>query len=247
MASLTRDDVLKNSSHLETFFHRDRTGLDCDPDLPMAAPAEMRAGLGEWALAKPPKKLWIHGPPIVTDDLDNPISAFAAQIASLIRTQTRYPLIAYFCELRRGEKLRASNGSMEMQGFLSLAYSLLRQMAELFLPIIETDIDLSEERFRDLDGTPSSWNDFVHVFRDFEKLIPDHVYCVVDGIHWIDDRNTEQYLTELVRMLRESGKFKVLFTTSGRAATLLEEIEVEETIFLEKSDTVREREALELI
>jgi len=112
---------------------------------------------------------------------------------------------------------------------IALLYSLLRQMIELLLPRFETTTDLSEQRFRGLDGSMDSWQDALSVFQDLLSLMPSTVFCVVDGIHWLDDRSTDTPLRELIDALR-ADKLRLLLTTSGRSGCLLEGLASAETL-----------------
>ena len=102
-------------------------------------------------------------------------------------------------------------------------------MVELLLVRFEAEVDLSEERFRLLDGTVESWGESMAMIKELIPLIPDQVFCVIDGLHWIDDRSTKRCLKELIHALG-GIKFKTLFVTTGRSPCLREEIPVSETL-----------------
>jgi hypothetical protein len=108
-------------------------------------------------------------------------------------------------------------------------------MVELLLPVFETDVDLSRQRFSRLDGSTPSWPEALGLFTELVALMPDKVFCVVDGAHWLDERSTEILLADLVQTLRESG-FKVLVTTSGRSPSLRQAVADEEALALELFD-----------
>lgn len=255
----TAEDVSLNSAHLEDFFHRDRVRLPSADDYLSAgmstAPTEVIQRLAEWTMSTPDSAggggnnsstasniLWIDGPPLVADDLDNEISLLSATVVSMA-DRSSVPVMSYFCELRRREALRPGVRSMEMQGFLAMVYSLLRQMVETLMPVIEVDpadgeeVDFSAERFARLDGTIETWDQVVDLFKDVVPLCPGRVFVVIDGLHWVDGRDTEAYIEQLVGLLRENGKrFKVLFTTSGRVPTLRKVIKPEEALLVEAVD-----------
>lgn len=66
------------------------------------------------------------------------------------------------------------------------------------------------------------------IFRELAKLMPEKVFCVVDGLHWFDDGSVELYLEELIWVLRECKCIKVLWTTTGRSASLSDHISISE-------------------
>jgi hypothetical protein len=224
------EDISINSAHLEDFFHRDRVRLPIDHSSPLMVPPELLQRLTDWTASPTPRILWIDGPTTDADDLENPVSMVAAKFVNLA-SQSHVPVLSYFCELRRGESLRPGN-SPEVQGVMALASALLRQMIELLLPRFEAEVDFSEARFRLLDGTVRSWDESMMVIQSMVELLPDKVFCIIDGLHWLDDRNTEKYLKDLIHTLR-GGKFKTLFTTTGRAPCLREEISVSEALHME--------------
>ncbi|KID95840.1 hypothetical protein MAJ_08236, partial [Metarhizium majus ARSEF 297] len=225
----TLEEVAINSAHLEDFFHRDRVRLDLSTTATMTA--ETRQQLIEWAASPSPRLLWIEGPHIEADDMENMVTALAHNFID-VASQSPFPILSYFCELRRGEPLRPGH-SRETQGAIAVASALLRQMIKLLLPRFEAEADLSEARFRLLDGTVGSWNESMAVIRTLTELLPDGVFCVIDGLHWLDDTSTEKYLKELIHFLRGS-KLKVLLTTSGRSACLREELSVSDTFVLDE-------------
>lgn len=90
---------------------------------------------------------------------------------------------------------------------------------ELLLPHFETSLNLSEVRLSLVNGTLESLPETLRLLGDVLKILDMQLLCVVDGLHWLDDRSTNTVLSELVETLRKSST-KVLFTTTGRSACL---------------------------
>lgn len=229
----TAEDVSLNSAHLEDYFHRDRVRLPHDHFSPHSFPIRVLQRLSDWTAGTAPSIFWIDGPPLDADDFDNSVTLLAATFISMA-AQSGLPVLSYFCELRRGEQTRESE-TPESQATISLVYALMRQMVELLLPVFETDVDLSQQRFSRLDGSSHSWPEALQLFTDLVALMPDKVFCVIDGVHWLDERRNEGLLADLVQTLRESG-FKVLITTSGRSPSLRQAVADEEALALEMFD-----------
>lgn len=225
----TAEQVSINSAHLEDFFHRDRVRLPYDLSAAVMVPAETLRQLTDWTASPSPRLLWIDGPPTEADDMENMVTTIAAKFVDLA-SQCRIPIMSYFCELRRGELLRPGH-SRETQGAIAVASALIRQIIELLLPRFEAEVDFSEARFHLLGGTVGSWDESMAVIRALTELLPEKVFCVIDGLHWLDDTSTERNLKELIHLLRGS-KLKTLFTTTGRAPCLREELSVSETLVL---------------
>lgn len=229
----TVEDVSLNSAHLEDYFHRDRVRLPHGHFSPHSFPIRVLQRLSDWTAGTAPSIFWIDGPPLQADDLDNSVTLLAATFINMA-AQSSLPILSYFCQLRRGEQTRKSE-TPESQATISLVYALIRQMIELLLPVFETDVDLSQQRFSRLDGSSHSWPEALKLFTELVGLMPDKVFCVIDGVHWLDDRRNEGLIADLVRTLRESG-FRVLITTSGRSPCLRQAVADEEALALELFD-----------
>lgn len=233
----TADEIALYSAHLESYFHRDRIRLPYDTSVSIPISQHVLSRIADWTeqLTEESTFMWVDGPPTMADDLANPITMIAAQFVELAST-SKVPVVSYFCELRRGETLRGDNSSLEVQSIIGLLYSILRQMVELLLPLFRTNQDLSQERFRLLAGTTESWDDALQVFRDLVELMPDKVFCVIDGLHWIDDNTSKRLLEDIVGVLR-NGRFKTLFTTSGRAPSLKDKLKAAENCVIQRMST----------
>lgn len=185
-------------------------------------PPESFREISDWARTPAPNLLWLEGPPVEGDDVENTVTMMAATVIALAE-KTKLPVISYFCELRRGEKLRDGNDTMEAQAMLSLIYALIRQLIELLPPLLDTSIDLSERRFKALDGSLGTWSQATSILADLGGLMPGPVLCIIDGLHWLTDRGTDNYLSDLLKILR-GDKWKVLLFTTGRSVVLQDEL-----------------------
>ncbi|KAJ3576728.1 hypothetical protein NPX13_g3610 [Xylaria arbuscula] len=230
----TSEEVLLSSKHLEDFFHRDRIRLDDDRIGPVGISSGVVRRVSEWMKSATSHFLWLEGPRIVADDASNPVTVLADRIIHLAE-ENGIPAISYRCELRREESLRPGNQSREAQAMISLICALIRQMIELLLPEFQAKANLSAGRFNDLDGCILSWSESVRLFRDLLPLMPDTLLCVIDGLHWLDERSVTGYLEELLKAMRGS-KMRVLFTTTGRSACLRQQLLADETYCVESQD-----------
>lgn len=240
------EDIAVNSRGLEDFFSRGRVRLSSDRFRPVMVSPEALFRLSSWSSAStssPSGVLWLEGPPIEADDFENPLTSVAAKFIDLA-DRSGVPVISYFCQLSRHERLRRGNKTREVQVLVATLYALLRQMVELLLPQFEADVDLSKSRFQCLDGTVDSWDDALAVFRDLLGLMVDGgVLCVLDGLHWLDDRSTDTYLEKLIDALR-GDRLRVLFTTTGRSACLRRTISTANT-FVESLQSKGKTESLD--
>ncbi|KAF2104705.1 hypothetical protein NA57DRAFT_70913 [Rhizodiscina lignyota] len=236
VAQWEADDVQLNSKDLERFFHRDRLRPANFRSGPVMVNEEILGRLSTWTESKDSRFLWLEGTQNRVEDQLSVTASTAAKFVELADL-SRVPVISYFCELRRGDKIRSGNTG-ESQAMVSLVYALLRQLIELLLPHFDADIDLSETRFERLDGSLNTWPDAISIFGDLLSLAPEIVCCVVDGLDYLDDRSTDSYLKEFLQLLR-TDKLKVLFTTVGRSKGLREELSRSEIVQLGKMDLGR--------
>ncbi|KAI1383575.1 uncharacterized protein F4822DRAFT_81891 [Hypoxylon trugodes] len=228
------EEIILNSKHLEDFFHRDRVRVGGDYFNPTKINPESLRRLSEWMKDKSSHLLWLEGPPIEADDIDNPITMLANKVMDLSE-QSNIPVLSYCCEIRRGERLRPGNDTREAQSCVSLLCALLRQMIELLLPKFDSATDFSSSRLRSIDGSILCWSQMLNLFRDLLALMPGTILCVIDGFQWLGDRDTEPYLEELIQTIRGS-QLQCLFTTTGRSACLRRELESTETMAIEMTD-----------
>ncbi|KAI1321382.1 hypothetical protein F5Y16DRAFT_413764 [Xylariaceae sp. FL0255] len=228
------DSIALSSRHLEDFFHRDRVRMFDDRVRPTRATPVIMKRLSEWMGQDTTKILWIEGPSLSATDGANPISVLSTKVVELAE-QAGISTMSYCCELRRGEDLRPGNSSREAQASVAMMCALIRQMIELLEDRIETAIDLSETRFQLLDGCSQSWPEMMRMFCDLLSLIPEPIFCVVEGLHWLDDRSTLGCLEEFVRAVKAT-KMRGLFTTTGRSACLRKQVHSQDTLIIRPAD-----------
>ncbi|KLU88126.1 hypothetical protein MAPG_07113, partial [Magnaporthiopsis poae ATCC 64411] len=220
-AAWTRDDVIDRSKDYENYFDRNRVRLPGDPFSPAMVDAESLERLREWAASEEPGPLWLEGPYVAAEDLDNPLSMLAARMVDLA-DKNKVPVLSYFCQLSR-ESLAEDddpNETPEVQATLALTYALIRQLVEL-LPVKfdgeqHKSPDVSETRLALLDGSTRTWKAALSLMSDLLTLMPRTVFCMVDGLHWLDGWSAERYVMGLLRTLGgKSSRLKVLYTTTG--------------------------------
>uniref|UniRef100_L7JF66 Uncharacterized protein n=1 Tax=Pyricularia oryzae (strain P131) TaxID=1143193 RepID=L7JF66_PYRO1 len=227
MTTCTRDAVALHTAVYEDYFDRTRVRLPGDlSNSPVTVQASTLAALSAWTASRERGPLWLAGRPFVeARDLANPLTRLAAAFVDLA-DRSAIPTASYFCELRRDGRGRLS---AEVRGALALAYALIRQMVELLLVEFETAVDMSAGRLARLDGTTGTWQEVVVLMGDLLGLMPATFFCVVDGLQWLDGRDSERYLADVVGVLRRRG-VKVLYTTTGRSGVLVNALEAGEAV-----------------
>lgn len=238
---LTKVGLQSVSKDLQDFFGNDQQVLDLDPDVRLLADADTVFALAEW-----------------TKSVKSQVIAVACRLTpchtSLISTcyvslarQNKIPIISHFCSLPpRGE------GATAGKGLVALAYSLARQLIELLPPVLDCDstCDLSPDRFRKFDGTLASWKEVLSVIDTLLYFAPPVLFCVIDGLHLLEDSSTQSHITSLVHTLVTHTKrwvsataktpnmnpqkllLKVIFTTAGPPRSLLSEMATDQLIYV---------------
>ncbi|KAK7994264.1 hypothetical protein PG991_015852 [Apiospora marii] len=215
------EDVLFYSRHFEDFFERERVRLPGLELRPVMQTEQVIRRLSNWTQDEP-GILWLEGPASPLRDQYNPLATIAARVIDLA-DQGNVPVISYFCNLPTRDKLLQGNTCREAQASAALITALTRQALELLLPEFETNLDLSEARLSLVDGTLESAPETLQLLGDVLNILDMQLLCIIDGLHWLDDRSTNTILSELVKTLRNS-RTKVLFTTTGRTACLQKDV-----------------------
>jgi len=129
--------------------------------------------------------------------------------------------------------------TLQEQGLIALTYSVIRQLIDWLPPVVDSDavLDLSAERFRQLDGTLTSWKAALSLVDTLLQSAPPLLVFIIDGLDTIHDTSTDGAIRELVRVLLTHTRrqpqgglngqgptllLKVLFTVIGRPSALVE-------------------------
>lgn len=89
----TSESIILSSKHLEDFFYRDRVRLEDDRLGPTAASADAVRRLSEWMKDPASHFLWLEGPQIDADDINNPMTVLANRVIQLAE-EAKVPTIS---------------------------------------------------------------------------------------------------------------------------------------------------------
>ncbi|OQE06093.1 hypothetical protein PENVUL_c020G01468 [Penicillium vulpinum] len=230
---LGRLEIQSSSKHLQDFFDSDDQICDYEPEVKVVAEGSIVASLQQWATSSRSQALAVGGTQ-PTASLD-PVALISACYASFAR-QARLPVVSHFCALPEQE---AKGLSLQEQGLIALTYSIIRQLIDWLPPVVDSDavLDLSAERFRQLDGTLTSWKAALSLVDTLLQSAPPLLVFIIDGLDAIHNTSTDGAIRELVRVLLTHTRrqpqgglngqgptllMKVLFTVTGRPSALLE-------------------------
>jgi len=215
----TTELIGHNSQTLEIYFNKDRLCLKCSS--PPSVGLQTLIWLQEWIQVDSSSGLWwLRGPPGMSRDVDNQTTQISAKLVELAALENVH-MISYFCP-------RVSpGGTGNMQALTSLLYALLRQII-ILVPLqlhLANNIDFSEHRFQQLDGTAERWIPAISILRDLMALIPqtEKTYCILDGFNWVDKVENRELVEELLKIFQEA-RLNVLFATTGRSECLVRTI-----------------------
>ncbi|KAJ5194058.1 hypothetical protein N7472_006524 [Penicillium cf. griseofulvum] len=244
---LARLEIQSSSKHLQDFFDSDDQICDYEPDVKVVAEGNIVASLQQWATSSRSQALAVGGTQ-PTGSL-HPVALISACYASFAR-QARLPVVSHFCALPTQE---AKALNLQEQGLIALTYSIIRQLIDWLPPVVDSDavLDLSAERFRQLDGTLTSWKAALSLVDTLLQSAPPLLVFIIDGLDAIHNSSTDGAIRDLVRVLLTHTRrqpqgglngqgptllMKVLFTVTGRPSALLETIS-EHTLILTESRT----------
>ncbi|EPS28774.1 hypothetical protein PDE_03720 [Penicillium oxalicum 114-2] len=234
---LARLELQNASKHLEAVFDSDDQVPDIDPAAQILVESKVVETLQNWVTTPRSQALALGGsPPNLAGPMSNPVALISACYASSAR-HTRLPVISHFCSLPAQEK---EGLTLHQQGLVALTYSLVRQLVNCLPTVVDSDslLDVSAERFRQLDGTLHSWKAALSLVDTLLHFVPPLLVCVIDAIDMIHDASTDVAIRELIRvLLTHTGHrtqpansecssptflFKILFTVTGRPSALEE-------------------------
>jgi hypothetical protein len=224
------DEVIANSRYLEDFFSRDRILLPSAAVNPATVNKQTLVRLLRWSQASSPSQtLWIRGPYTPTRDSKNHMTRIGLKLVSLAhKHRHNVPMISFFCQLNSAKNLQL-NETAEMKALTAVLYALIRQILEILPLPLENDIDLTESRFQHLNGTRGVWKDALMILEDLVGCITQPVFCILDGLQWLEHTSTQKHLRNLLEVLRRNY-LHVLYITTGSSTSLEDNISRDETL-----------------
>ncbi|KAJ5143688.1 uncharacterized protein N7515_002475 [Penicillium bovifimosum] len=245
---LARLEIQSSSRHLQDFFDSDDQICEYEPEAKVVTESSIVSSLQQWATSPRSQALAVGG--FQPADSPNPVALISACYASFAR-QARLPVVSHFCVLP-SQDVKGLN--RHERGLIALTYSLIRQLIDWLPPVVDSDavLDLSAERFRQLDGTLTSWKAALSLIDTLLQSAPPLLVFIIDGIDAIDHQSTDGAIRELVRVLLTHTRrqpqgglngqgptllLKVLFTVAGRPSALVETMAEHQHILSDSNQT----------
>lgn len=191
-----------------------------DPPSPAAGARQITGQivtrLQTWISMPTSQTLCIISPPFSSNRLEATIAAH--HVISVVQS-THTPYLAVV--IRRLEPssdvLDKTSQSMETARLVLLLYTLIRQLTLLVPKSLEETSSITA-LLESLDGTTQSIPAALNILQVLLRHAPSLLFCVIDGMQLIDFPELEQYVNDLLKILRarDDGKvFKVLLTSEG--------------------------------
>ena len=221
----TAEQIDRNSEKLQRFFDPKRVRLPNIAGRLTMAPRQVHDRISRWRMPDEPSRfLWLRGEYDPSIGSANKVTTMAGSLVEQAR-KVDVAIISYFCK---------QSNNRPREAVTAILYALIRQTVELLPPESTTTIDMSEERFKGLNGEADTWDAALVLFRDAIGLLNSlncKGFCVLEGVHWLEGKSTDSSLHQLLETLG-STNLKVLFATTGKSTVLLNAIKQRDQIDL---------------
>ena len=212
-----------------------------NPDVVCTNPSIIKA-IQDWSQATTSQSLWIQGP--FEDACPSAMSEITGKVVS-IALEMKLPVLCFFCDLQRYENVENThNANPAALALIDLAYSLIRQLIDLFPAQVQAMKNVRKTDFEGLNGSLDSYADAVIVLNKLLHLAPSTMLVFIDGLEQFDDlavsdndlkynsSQTHNLILDLLEVLqdhmeqtisgaaKDQGLMKILYTSAGPCDTL---------------------------
>ncbi|KAK8115438.1 hypothetical protein PG984_011940 [Apiospora sp. TS-2023a] len=204
------------SQHLEPFHDRDPLSIYTQASHPNArqVPSQVFTRLQRWMSSTISAPLWVMGRPLT--GRNNSIQSMVAARVVLLAGEAKVPCIWYICRPPVITSLKLIL-DQKQKLFVSMVYSLIRQLCQLVPIEVEKDFE-GLEHLAELDGSPQSIPIALSLLKGLLDISPHLMICVIDGLQLLGCGELVKYVDELLEMLTgpvQDHVGKLLVTTSG--------------------------------
>ncbi|KAL9599906.1 MAG: hypothetical protein Q9219_003539 [cf. Caloplaca sp. 3 TL-2023] len=190
---------------------------------------EIQQQLQSWDRQPRPRGLWIQGPHNTSSLSQNTL--IAASLTALAEKR-HVPYVFYFVD-NKAFTLNSDSRPSHQKALFDMVFFLAVQFAWLLPTTFVTTLDLSTERLEKLQENALSVDDAMDFVCDLRSLAPLIMYCIIDGVQGLENREDIQVTRDLQNVLRRltsmhsserarrlPGITKLCFTTDGHVDVL---------------------------
>ena len=145
--------------------------------------------------------------------------------------QINVPTISFFCDVPAPNDIPdQQTNSGKATSFLGLIHSLIYQLTNLIPPLTDVGDVVPFSQAASLETSLASWSSSLRILSSLLTIAPPLLLCIIDGYFAFESPNSDAVATrELLRVLQKTVDtkdkvFKVLFTNSRRAFSLVQEV-----------------------
>ncbi|CZR56709.1 uncharacterized protein PAC_06598 [Phialocephala subalpina] len=205
---------------------KERLATDALPRTRSVLPGEVVTDIQRWIESQDSRLLWVEG--LAYGPFQDELSLVGLRI-SAIAEEVQIPCISFFAKTKY--TFQSEDMSMKEAGLVAMLYSLISQLIKIIWPTFEATEALTEDQFRQLDGTAKSIPKALEIFKALLPLAMPGLVCVIDGFERMDSREDVSLLVDVIKCLKDQPaerRVKVLFTTSGNCRPLSRATKVRE-------------------
>ena len=159
----------------------------------------------------------------------------------------KIPTISFFCDVPASEDVQHHRTNDEKMPFLlGLVYSLIYQLTQFIPPLTDVGSLVPLSQVATLETSLASWSSSLQILSSLLAIAPPFLLCIIDGYHTFEPSTTNSAASrELLEVLQKTVHmdqrvFKVLFTNSRRAFSLVKELKWDQSEIIEGRGAARD-------
>lgn len=212
---------------------------DIDSPLGLTLDQRIAIALKSWTLSTTSTLLYLEAGFQCTEAHLPQVTVAAARMIEGAE-QMKVPTISFFCDVPAFDHVQhRGTKDEEVPPLLGLVYSLIYQLTKLIPPLTDIGSVVSFSQAASLKTSLTSWPSSLQILSNLLTMAPPLLLCIIDGYYAFETSSTNPTATrELLEVLRKSGHmkqkvFKVLFTNSSRAFSLVQQVSLDESEIIE--------------
>ena len=204
--------------------------VDVDPSLGLTLDQRIAVALKSWTLSTASTLLYLEAELQCIEARLPQVTVAAARIIKGAE-QINLPIISFFCEVPAPDDVQHhGTNDGKVTPLLGLIYSLIYQLTKLIPPLTDVGFVVPFSQAASLRASLADWPSSLWILSSLLTIAPPLLLCVIDGYYAFESLTSDPAATrELLEVLQKTVHikdrvFKVLFTNSRRAFSLVQEV-----------------------